>query len=573
MSFMDIMNIMQVSSFNFRFSLIAIAALFVVGSGYMAQDAYGALTFTAIHNTTTQTDITFSHAVNGTLVLADWRITVDGTSNGTGTSGVSFADKVTLTGITNSSSHPVASGIVTGNTNWINSTIAAPVTQIYIHHAAVASDATMNVNFTFSESVSGVVPLRSTGLGWVINADGNDGSDKVFLVKAYDAESDDEMIPTAVSADIIKSNPSQVRILMSEPVVNINSTGFKGFTMTTTGGGNAAVPATMLASNGTSYIYVNLQSPALFDDTLTIAYDTEEDGTSGNHWITDSTNSQRYGMSNQLNEGHGNRLGNFTAISIVNYIQIGDFDSNSCYDCSAPIVTNVQVSLDSSDPITVTNDNPVQINAGIGNTISIMVTVADNHGAIPFAGLYTNFGDTPDNLYYSNNFDGLNQKSTSYYEWNARGDDTAFGNTDAITWAETTTTVNPNQSQTFTYTMTINDEIESTQVWVDLGDASANYAKSSLPITLEVAGAPSLTFASDDTQTVVSYFNESILLALVSQWVTTSSDDSSNVAQLTSVLGIDDPLPTWTTSLASWVADDRIDVADMIVAVEYVINQ
>ena len=100
-----------------------------------------------------------------------------------------------------------------------------------------------------------------------------------------------------------------------------------------------------------------------------------------------------------------------------------------------------------------------------------------------------------------------------------------------------------------------------------------NYAKSALPITLEVAGPPAITFASDDSQKVVSYFNESILMAIVSQWTATSSDDATNVEQLSSVLGIEDQLPTWTTSLASWVSDDKIDVADMIVAVEYVINQ
>ncbi len=121
--------------------------------------------------------------------------------------------------------------------------------------------------------------------------------------------------------------------------------------------------------------------------------------------------------------------------------------------------------------------------------------------------------------------------------------------------------------------MTINDSIESSQVWVDLGDLYSNYAKSALPITLEVAGPPAITFASDDSQQVVSYFNESILLAIVSQWTATSSDDATNVEQLSSVLGIEDQLPTWTTSLASWVSDDKIDVADMIVAVEYVINQ
>ena len=251
------------------------------------------------------------------------------------------------------------------------------------------------------------------------------------------------------------------------------------------------------------------------------------------------------------------------------------YGNDSCYDCTAPTVTKVQVSLDGSTPVTVTNDNAVQINAGNGDTVSVMVTIADNVGAdtMTFAGLYTNFGDTPDNLYYSNNFDSFKQMSTSYYEWNARADDTAFGNTDAITWDAATATVNPDRTQTITYTMTINDSIESTQVWVDLGDKVGNYAKSALPITLEVAGPPALTFASDDSQQVVSYFNESILLAIVSQWTATSSDDATNVEQLSSVLGIEDQLPTWTTSLASWVSDDKIDVADMIVAVEYVINQ
>ena len=68
---------------------------------------------------------------------------------------------------------------------------------------------------------------------------------------------------------------------------------------------------------------------------------------------------------------------------------------SGCYDCSAPTVAAVQVSLDGSTPVTVTNDNAVQINAGNGDTVSVMVTIADNTGAdtMTFAGLYTNFGD------------------------------------------------------------------------------------------------------------------------------------------------------------------------------------
>ena len=171
-------------------------------------------------------------------------------------------------------------------------------------------------------------------------------------------------------------------------------------------------------------------------------------------------------------------------------------DVTPCYDCTAPTVTEVQVSLDSSTPITVNDDNKVNINAGVGDTVSVMITVDDNLGAdtIPFAGLYTNFGQTPDNLFYSNNFDSTKQMSTSYYEWNVRSDDVAFDNDGALTWTDVTAKVNSDRTQTFTYTMTINDAIESSQVWVDIGDKAGNYAKIALPITLEVSGAPGLTF-------------------------------------------------------------------------------
>ena len=464
-------------------------------------------------------------------------------------------------------------------------------TDFVLIHAAIPSDARYYINYTNNPNLTGNQTtaggsgaihtsggVASLGLGT-----GGEGSTNNKMLKiGSNATAQDWIVPTAVSAEVLKSNPSQVRILMSETVANINVTEAH-FTMVNTGPGNAAVSKHIGTGNGTSYILVNLQNPVIPSDVLTVAY-TSADFANGliNTWITDAIDSTKYTNSGVLDSaewtlsGHGNRLANFTAISVTNWIPIGLYgDVTTCYDCEAPTVSQVQVSLDSSTPVTVTDDNAVQINAGIGDTVSVMVTVADNMGAgsVPFAGLYTNFGATPDNLFYANNFDSFKQMSTSYYEWNARADDTAFGNTDAITWDAATATVNPDGTQTITYTMTINDSIESSQVWVDLGDKVGNYAKSALPITLEVAGPPALTFASDDSQQVVSYFNESILLAIVSQWTATSSDDATNVEQLSSVLGIEDQLPTWTTSLASWVSDDKIDVADMIVAVEYVINQ
>ena len=48
---------------------------------------------------------------------------------------------------------------------------------------------------------------------------------------------------------------------------------------------------------------------------------------------------------------------------------------------------------------------------------------------------------------------------------------------------------------------------------------------------------------------------------------------SEDTAPLSSLLGIpDESLPAWTLDLATWVAEDKIDSADLIVAVEYLIS-
>lgn len=603
---MDIMNIMKVSSSKFTFSLIAFAALLVSGSGIVAQDAFAAIDapeFTCKHLNTTATHCTFDQAVNGTLAILDWSLKASSTAIAGDTATdvtITVIQNSTSTGLTDATHRPASAGDILATTTGSGVTLVTGSgyingTDFVLIHSAIDSDATYFINYTNNPATNADAIAQpgqihaneeggvgAGGMSGSVGACGAEAAGCKYLKIGSNATAVDWMVPSATSAEVLKSNPKQIKILMSEPVANINST-FADFTVTTSGGGNAAVPATLTAGNGTNYIYVNLQNPVTPYDVLTIAYSSDTDGDAHgiDKWITDAIDSTQYASSGAPQSaewvlaGHGNRLANFTAMSVTNWIPIGFDGNDNCYDCSAPTVTAVQVSLDGSTPVTVTNDNPVQINAGNGDTVSVIVTIADNVGAdtMTFAGLYTNFGDTPDNLYYANNFDSFKSMSTSYYEWNARADDTAFGNTDAITWDEAIATVNPDRTQTITYTMTINDSIESSQVWVDLGDMANNFAKSALPITLEVSGPPAITFASDDSQQVVSYFNESILMAIVSQWTATSSDDATNVEQLSSVLGIEDQLPTWTTSLASWVSDDKIDVADMIVAVEYVINQ
>jgi hypothetical protein len=581
---MDIMNNMTVSTSKLTFSLIAITALLVSGSTLFDQEAsaFNAPEFTAKHINTTATHVTFNMSVNGTLALLDWGITILSTA-----SAGDVTYDVIPTNISNATSSGIGQTTASAKDIAVSSVPAGVVgkgflngTDLVLIHPVIPTGATYYINYTNNAltpnpGISGGVGgfhTSQAAAGDCPAARCSEGSSTNKILKiGSNATALDWILPEVSSAEILKSNPQQVRITMSENIENINATAAT-FTMTTSGGGNAAIPWDTVIRNQSDVLLVNLQNPALASDILTITY------TPAATWIADSTNTTRYGIAQGTGDnyvtGHGNRAATFTT-SIVNWLEIGMYgDVTTCYDCAAPTITEVQVSLDSSTPITVNDDNKVHINAGIDDTVSVMVTVADNLGAdtIPFAGLYTNFGETPDNLFYSNNFDSTKQMSTSYYEWNVRNDDTAFDNNGAISWTDATAEVNSDRTQTFTYTMTIKDAIESSQVWMDIGDRAGNYAKIALPITLEVSGAPGLTFASDDTQKVVSFFNESILLAIVSQWTTTSSNDASNVEQLSSVLGIESQLPTWTTELASWVADDKIDVADMIVAVEYVIN-
>ena len=126
---------------------------------------------------------------------------------------------------------------------------------------------------------------------------------------------------------------------------------------------------------------------------------------------------------------------------------------------------------------------------------------------------------------------------------------------------------------TFSYDLVIGDSMQSSQVWAEFADITGNYMKVALPVTLEVGGDPSLEFAANNNQKVISFFSDSILFAIVSEWSHSSNTVDDNTA-FASALGIsDEALPQWTRDLATWVVDDKIDMADMVVAIEYIVNE
>ncbi len=316
---MDIMNIMKVSSSKFTFSLIAFAALLISGSGLMINDAYGAPgfhapEFTCNHINTTATHCTFDQAVNGTLAIADWGIRILNTA----TDGDITYD-VAISNIANSTSTGIGTTVPSAMAK-VHSSLTTPAnavvglgfingTDFVLIHAAIPSDARYYINYTNNPNLTGNQTtaggsgaihtsggVASLGLGT-----GGEGSTNNKMLKiGSNATAQDWIVPTAVSAEVLKSNPSQVRILMSETVANINVTEAH-FTMVNTGPGNAAVSKHIGTGNGTSYILVNLQNPVIPSDVLTVAY-TSADFANGliNTWITDAIDSTKYTNSGVL---------------------------------------------------------------------------------------------------------------------------------------------------------------------------------------------------------------------------------------------------------------------------------
>ena len=123
-------------------------------------------------------------------------------------------------------------------------------TDFVLIHDAIVSDTTYFINYTNNGATLSDVTTQqfgqihsneqggvgAGGVGGAVGACAVEKEGCKYLKIGSNATAVDWMPPTVVSADILKSNPSQVRILMSEAVGNINST-FADFQITTTGGG------------------------------------------------------------------------------------------------------------------------------------------------------------------------------------------------------------------------------------------------------------------------------------------------------------------------------------------------
>ena len=288
---------------------------------------------------------------------------------------------------------------------------------------------------------------------------------------------------------------------------------------------------------------------------------------------------------------------------------------NKCYDCEPPKLVQVQLRVISNesletndnyspqisgsfyiwnfpinDPLSMRDDNITPITANPGDEIEITLDVIDNRYVytLPTSGIYTNFMERPNdmNLFFANNFDDWNNTSTSFYEWNRNYDDVAYDYADSVTWSspDISYVESPVTTQTpfellndelviehfiISFKMKFDDPMRPSQVWVSAADYYGQSFKVPLPLTLEILGDEPIDFTLNLNQEVLGYFNEPVLLSMLNEW----NQSSQDVSELSSILGVDGELPQWVVPLAIWTAEGKITPAEMIIAIEILINQ
>ena len=280
--------------------------------------------------------------------------------------------------------------------------------------------------------------------------------------------------------------------------------------------------------------------------------------------------------------------------------------TSDCYDCTPPKLQQAQIQISSDEKIITTDDELLHITANVGDKVTVILNVTDNKSVdtFRFAGLYTNYQEKPNdmNAFYANNYDKWKHVSTSFYQWNVRADDVAYGYDGTVSWSDNTPTVvtgeitdenyfMKNDDNTLEYfmmpfTFTINEPMETTQIIAKIYDASGNRLHVTLPVTLEIISKETVILSDaeemptlDKGEVIVTpsedttpLLNEPVLLTVLSQW-SGYSQVTSDDAEMLSVMGLQgDSLPAWTKNLGEWVIQEKLDVSELIMAINYVHN-
>ena len=354
------------------------------------------------------------------------------------------------------------------------------------------------------------------------------------------------------------------------------------------------------------------------------------DGVNGNNCA--KVNNELKGKVDELRISSGLRTADYAAASYYNqgdpstYLLLGpqemqatqeneEKNDSECYDCEAPKLTKVGVHITSNPSNEIINENSPQISqtqdyvwtfdqktpypmfgdyktpiiADPGDEVEIILELTDNRTLerIAVSSTFTNFLDRPKDMksFYANNFNEYGKLSTTFYKWHQNSEDLIYDYDNTVEWFEPEIVIDeyrpilmdekPGNLDKLVGTFTISfkmkflQPMQTTEVWVQAMDRSANSFKVALPLTLKVTGNDPLVFESKINQKVLGFYDESMLNDVVSDWTGSSKD----VSELAEILGIpDEDIPTWVTNLAVWVTEDKITMGDMIVSIEHLIN-
>ena len=268
------------------------------------------------------------------------------------------------------------------------------------------------------------------------------------------------------------------------------------------------------------------------------------------------------------------------------------------------LADEILVSVGPNKPIVTQSDGMSNIQIQKGDNITITLNAADQGPAfdsntfyaqseIKSVSLYTNFGPKPNgmNLYYANHLNDQRDTSKTFYEWYKYKDDVIYDFENTVSWAEavvttedkftisitdtdTETTSSTEGKLTITFSATWDEVMPKSEIIVKTVDSQAGYSITTLPFTLQVGEYDQSyedVFGTNTNYRFVPLVSDIKVRESIEQWVDPLSGMTDE--RFVSSLGLDgDELPGYVKHLAQWVVEDKIDLADLIIAVEYIIN-
>ena len=144
----------------------------------------------------------------------------------------------------------------------------------------------------------------------------------------------------------------------------------------------------------------------------------------------------------------------------------------------------------------------------------------------------------------------------------------------SITDTDTETTSSTEGKLTITFSATWNELMPKSEIIVKVVDSDMGYSTTPLPFTLQVGEYDQSyedLFGTSTDYRFVPLIMDYKVRESIHEWVDPLSGMTDE--KFVSSLGLDgDELPGYVKHLAQWVVEDKIDLAELIIAVEYLIN-